>query len=77
MQPFSLFVTYLESTSTGSWKKMPPLLIQALNEEEAARTASAIADFACSELSKEILIQIVGSGESGRPIGEIRRPKSN
>lgn len=77
MQPFSLFISYLENPLSGSWKKMPPMSIQALTEEEASRTAIAVADFAYSEVTRELLIQVVGSGDAGRPIGEIRRPISN
>ena len=72
LQPFSLFISYVSNPLTSEWRKMPPMLIHASSEEEASRTAIAVADFAFSEVSKEILIQVVG-GSDGRPVGEIRR----
>jgi hypothetical protein len=77
MQSFSLFISYLQNPLSGSWKKMPPLLIQALNEEEASRSAIAVADFAYSEVTRELLIRVVGADDTTRPKAEIRRPNSN
>ena len=75
MKAFSLFISYLANPATGEWRKLPPMLISSLNEEEASRTAIAVADFACSEVSKELLVRVVGA--DGRPLAEIRRPLSN
>lgn len=76
MKPFTLFISYLQDPLISSWKKMSPLPIQAQTEEEASRTAIAVADFAYPEFARELLIQIVGNGDDGRPVGEIRRPRS-
>jgi len=76
MKPFALFVSYVTNALTGEWRKMPPLPIHALTEEEASRTAIAVADFAFLEISKEILIRVVGD-DDGRPVAEIRRPNSD
>jgi len=74
-QPYALFVDYLPLT--GEIRRlMPPILIEALNEEEASRIASGIADFAFPEVCRGLLIRITGPVEEGRVIGEIRRPKS-
>jgi hypothetical protein len=75
MQPFTLFVRYVNSL-TGEWRMVPPILTHASSAEEASRTAIAVANFAYSEVSKEILIRVVGD-DNGRPIAEIRRPISN
>ena len=76
MQLFSLVISYLANPLTGEWHKMQPMIIHALTEEEASRTAVAIADFAVSEVSTDILIRVVYGGD-GRPVGEIRRPISD
>jgi hypothetical protein len=75
MKAFSLFISYLANPVTGEWRKLPPMLISSLSEEEAARTAIAVAEFACSEVSKELVIRVVGA--DGRQVAEIRRPLSN
>jgi hypothetical protein len=75
MQSFSLFISYLQNPLLGAWKKMPPILIEAESEEEAARSATAIGDFAYPELTGGILIQVVGARDTDRPIAEIRRPR--
>src|ERR1700733_6520910 len=74
MQPYSLFISYLQNPLSGTSKKMPPLVIQAVSEEEAARTAVAIADFAYPEFTRELLIRVVGAQDTDRPIADIRRP---
>jgi hypothetical protein len=75
MKVFSLFISYVANPGTGEWRKLAPMSISSLNEEEASRTAIAVADFACSEVSKELLIRVVG--DDGRPVAEIRRPLSH
>jgi hypothetical protein len=75
-----LVISYLANSLTREWRKLPPMPIDALSDEEASRTAIAVADFAFSEVSREVLIQVISdhSGDApGRPIAEIRRPNEN
>jgi hypothetical protein len=76
MKPFTLFIEYLQNRVTGSWKQMGPIVVQAIDEEEAARVASGVADVLVPEFTSELTIRVVGNGDQGRPIAEIRRPPS-
>jgi hypothetical protein len=76
MESFSMFVSY-SIKSTGDQRNSRPILLNAKSEREASDAAIAVADFAYSEFASDVLIRIVGSDRSGRPIAEIRRPLSN
>jgi hypothetical protein len=75
MQVFSLFVSYLQNPLSGTWSKMAPVPFDATSEQEAARTATALADVLYPEFASELLIRVVAEYDPGRPIAEIRRPK--
>jgi hypothetical protein len=77
MQSYSVFVSYLRNQLSNEWRKMPPIAFQASNEEEAARTAIILANFAFPEFVPNLLIQVVADYDPGRPIAEIRRPISS
>ena len=81
MQKFTLFISYISNRLTNEWYKEPPILIEALSEEEASRTAIAVADFAVLAVSPNVLIRVTSGqtagSEDGRPIAEIRRPIEN
>jgi hypothetical protein len=76
MKPFSMFVQYTLK-STGAELHSGPILLRADSEREASDAAIAVADFAYPDIASVVLIRVVGSEESGRPITEIRRPKSD
>lgn len=73
LQSFSLLVSYPKNALTGEWRKVTPIVIRASSEEEASRTAAAVADFIVAEVSTDVLIRVLG-GSSGVPIAEIPRP---
>jgi len=77
MQSYSLFISYLRNQLSNEWRKVPPISFEASNEEEAARTAITLANFAYPEFAPNLLIQVVADYDPGRPIAEIRRPISN
>jgi hypothetical protein len=76
MGPFSMFVEYM-TKATGQPHRSGPILLKSDSEREASNTASAVADFAFSEFASDVLIRVIGSDGSGRPIAEVRRPMSN
>jgi hypothetical protein len=76
MGPFAMFVSY-SIKSTGVQRNCEPILLNAKSEREASDAATAVADFVFSEFASGVLIRVVGSDGSGRPIAEIRRPLSN
>jgi hypothetical protein len=76
MAPFSMFVS-CKIKLTGDELNSGPILLRAASEREASDAAIAVADFAFSTIASNVLIRVVGSDRSGRPIAEIRRPISN
>jgi hypothetical protein len=73
MQKFSVVVSYLINPATQEWRSVPPVLVEANTEEDASRTASAIADSYVAS-SDDVLVRLVG--DNGRVIGEYHRPPS-
>jgi uncharacterized MAPEG superfamily protein len=75
MKDFTLSVTYVAKFGNGTKRCVPPRSITANDELEASRAASVVADFAYSELASKVLIRVL-TGDGGRSIAEIRRPKA-
>jgi hypothetical protein len=73
MKAYSLFVEYLP-LHAAERRLMPPVLIEAQSDEEAARMATAIAEVVFPEMCEDIVIRLVNSSDDGRLIGECRRP---
>jgi hypothetical protein len=59
MAAFSLLLEYTEKPPGNRIRRLPPLLFLAENEEEAWRTATAVADFALAEIGDSILLRVV------------------
>jgi hypothetical protein len=74
--PYSMFVEY---QANGSIKEIKegPVLLKGKTEREASEDAIAKADWLYPMHASYVLIRVIGSDGSGRPIAEIRRPISN
>lgn len=60
-EQFRLRVCYL-GRADGETQYLPSMPIEAMDEAEALRTASAVADFAVTELALKVLVLVEGSG---------------
>ena len=76
MGPYSMFVEYTPVGSHSTIKE-PPVPLTARTEEDASKEAIAKANSLYPSIASYVLIRVVGSDGSGRPIAEIRRPISN
>jgi hypothetical protein len=76
MGPFSMFVSY-KAIGSHEMTKSGPILLKGNTERDASAEAIAKADSLFPSAASEVLIRVVGSDGSGRPIAEIRRPISN
>lgn len=74
MSKFALFISC--GLNEAAHTKLRPVIVEAISEEEACRTAAAVADAVGLLGYPDVLVQVVGGCESGRVIGEIRRPLS-
>ena len=77
MAPYGMFVEYLR-IGASERRHDPFVLLEGTTEKEASNEASAKADSLYPEHATEVFILIVGGPlDDGRPIGEIRRPRSD
>ncbi len=75
MRDFTLSVTYVPKFGSGAKRSVTPWAIAAIDELEASRAASAVADFAYSEVASRVLVRVL-TRDGGRSVAEIRRPKA-
>jgi hypothetical protein len=76
MGPYAMFVEYMAIGSQTSTMEAP-VALASKTEAEASKEAIARADALYPSKASDVLIRVVGSDGSGRPIAEIRRPISN
>jgi hypothetical protein len=74
VEPYVMFVEHQDLR--GEWHKSGPVLLDAKTEKGASEAAIARANELYPDNASNVLIRVLSGDSNGRPIAEIRRPRS-